>query len=60
MPFPTKSSYSAKAAQTRESLANAFSSWENFKLSLQVKDTLAGESTRYIDADPLWMNEGSF
>ncbi|KAI6085446.1 uracil permease-like protein [Hypoxylon rubiginosum] len=57
MPFPTKSSYSAKAAQTRESLANAFSSWENFKLSLQVKDTLAGESTRYIDADPLWMNE---
>ncbi|XXG94974.1 hypothetical protein Hte_001234 [Hypoxylon texense] len=57
MHFPSASSYSAKATQTRASLANAFSSWDNLKLSLQVKDTLAGEQTRYVDADPLWVNE---
>lgn len=37
----------------------AFSSWDAFKKAVQVKDTLATTERTYVDADPLWMNEGA-
>lgn len=37
---------------------NAFSSWDNFKHAVQVKNTLSEHDTAYHNADPLWMNEG--
>ncbi|KAK7229462.1 hypothetical protein V2G26_001632 [Clonostachys chloroleuca] len=36
---------------------NAFSSWDNFKHAVQVKNTLSEHDTAYHNADPLWMNE---
>jgi hypothetical protein len=47
-----------KVTETKKSLAEAFSSWENLKQALQVKNTLGYEESRYVDADPLWVNEG--
>ena len=35
----------------------AFSSWEAFKETLRVKNTLSTESP-YVDAHPAWINEG--
>ncbi|KAI1394733.1 uracil permease-like protein [Hypoxylon fuscum] len=49
-------SFSAKAGQARKSVANACSSWDNFKSFLQVKDTLPEAQGSYVDAEPLWMN----
>lgn len=47
-----------KAAETKRSMAEAFSSWSNLKQALQVKNTLGVSEGRYVDADPLWVNEG--
>jgi hypothetical protein len=49
-----------RAAEARATMADAFSSWDKLKLALQVKNTLSdGEAQiHYVEADPLWMNEG--
>lgn len=45
-------------SEMKISVANACSSWSNLKQALQVKNTLEGSQGRYVDADPLWINEG--
>ncbi|KAH6647216.1 allantoin [Truncatella angustata] len=46
-----------KIAEKRASAAEAFSSWVSLKQALQVKNTLGEGESRYVDADPLWINE---
>lgn len=47
-----------RLAKKRASLAEAYSSWSNLKKALQVNNTLEESEGRYVDADPLWINEG--
>lgn len=47
-----------KVSEMRASAAEACSSWSNLKRALQVKNTLEGHQSRYVDANPLWINEG--
>jgi hypothetical protein len=47
-----------KASNMKTSVVEACSSWESLKQALQVKSSLEDSQDRYVDADPLWINEG--